>query len=297
MLSDGPYLYTPDVLISWQPIKLENDTSVYYEFGYSYVSGGPYTFDKANHAYGSFTIMSGLDASKPIYIVARAVSLPDGAVNKNIVTSVLSDEVQPTQSTAKVVTNKLGRDGDRILMQGNNAMIVTAQFDDCFYAEKHDKSWGIRVASNDVNVGSVVEVSGILNTDCNGERYVQPDGVNSLYGKAFMPVFIINRCLGGSDWNYESSTGAGQIGVTGGTGLNNIGLLVTTTGACTYVNDHTFTLNDGSGVNVTCETPSGMYADSSWRYVVVTGISSIEKIDDTYVRVIKVTSADVVLVD
>jgi hypothetical protein len=49
------------------------------------------------------------------------------------------------------------------------------------------------------------------------------------------PVSLTNKNLGGGDFFYDPGTGAGQIGVEDGVGVNNIGLLVKTCGTVTAV--------------------------------------------------------------
>jgi hypothetical protein len=61
-------------------------------------------------------------------------------------------------------------------------------------------------------------------------------------------------------------------------GPNNIGLLVTTFGKFTYVDAQTFTIDDGSGVNLKCIVPNGVILTPSWTYVAATGISSCENV-------------------
>ncbi len=65
-----------------------------------------------------------------------------------------------------------------------------------------------------------------------------------------------------------------QPGMTGGAGLNNIGLLVRLTGSYSYIGPDTFLLDDGSGRPVLCLVPSGVVLSPAWRFVTVTGISS-----------------------
>jgi hypothetical protein len=89
------------------------------------------------------------------------------------------------------------------------------------------------------------------------------------------PLVMTNKALGGGD--YEAALGFGQQGVLGGVGLNNIGLLVKTTGWVTEKDTSAspawFRIDDGSGVGVKVfgSVPSGT------PYVTVTGISSCEK--------------------
>jgi len=277
-------------MVSWTPIAYNSDPG-YYEVGYSYTSGGPYTFDPANRTEDKgweSAWVNGLDPNQPVYFVVRTVTLPHYN-NQSTLTSLNSMQVA---SEVLPQGSKLVADGTSVW---SDDVIITATFPDCCYVENEDRTWGIRVESpygGYPDPGTRAEAFGIIRTNEDGERYLEViDGY--ITGTAeIAPLGMTNRALGGGDWNYDADTGAGQIGVTGGTGLNNIGLLVRTTGACTYVNDHTFTIDDGSGVGVTCVTPPTILASPAWQQVAVTGASSIKKTDETYSRVLRVTSVN-----
>jgi len=89
-----------------------------------------------------------------------------------------------------------------------------------------------------------------------------------------------NMYLGGGDWFYDSDTGAGQKGISGGIGLNNIGALIRTWGNFTYVDETSFSIDDGSRIGVICQVPDTVTINPAWEYVVVTGISSCYKDGD-----------------
>ena len=60
-----------------------------------------------------------------------------------------------------------------------------------------------------------------------------------------------NKAVGGGNFHYSSSpVQSGQIGVEGGTGYNNIGLLVKVWGIATQTDANDFTVSDGSNVVV-----------------------------------------------
>ena len=73
----------------------------------------------------------------------------------------------------------------------------------------------------------------------------------ALAGTAPPPIYVSANALGGANWCYNSGTGAGQQGVAGGVGLNNIGLLIRTYGKVTYVDSSTdhkwFYIDYGTG--------------------------------------------------
>jgi len=121
---------------------------------------------------------------------------------------------------------------------------VTAVFDDCIYVEQPDRSSGIKVqALHSYKEGDSISVSGTIGTADNGERVV----VNPQLGAAspmtpLKPFGMANRWIGGSAF------GSLTLGVEDGVGLNNVGLLVTTTGRVLYVGDDYFYIDDGSHV-------------------------------------------------
>ena len=179
--------------------------------------------------------------------------------------------------------------------------VASAVFTDAFYFQQDGvaspaRACGIRVAwTGVVAVGKRYIVTGTMETNSDGERYIEATAVDahtSEWTIDVRPLGMPNKILGGGNLAYDPVSGAGQIGVTDGAGLNNIGLLVRTTGSCTYVNAHTFTIDDGSGVSVTCVTPSTMLANPAWQYAAVTGVSSIRKTGETYSRLLRVTKVD-----
>lgn len=193
--------------------------------------------------------------------------------------------------------SKLIADGSTVLIED---AIVTATFNDCCYVEKAERAWGVRLVDQEgvyPAPGTEGEISGTLRTSPDGERYIEIESVYDTGSGSVAPLGMPNKMLGGADWNHDPGTGEGQRGVTGGVGLNNIGLLVRTTGVCTYVDAHTFTIDDGSGVTVTCVTPPTILASTAWQQVAVTGISSIRRNGDTYERLLRVTSVDSVVSD
>lgn len=180
-----------------------------------------------------------------------------------------------------------------------NGGFVVGAFPGEFYIQqdKADKSVGIcaiRVEwSGAVTVGMRYVVVGTLKTNLDGERYILATSVTPKFASWLndvKPVFMPNKSIGGGDWKVSGT--AGQTGVTGGSGLNNIGLLVRTTGKMTILDSTTFTIDDGSGVNLRCVVPSSISLSSGWQIVAVNGISSIRKNGSTYERLLKVVSID-----
>lgn len=179
---------------------------------------------------------------------------------------------------------------------------VTESKPDYFYVETKARESGIRVerASHGLSIGDVVNITGTMRTNNNFERYIEAtDIVNVPLVEFIKPVGIVNKSVGGTDWLYNPSTGAGQRGIDGCSGLNNIGLLVSVWGKVVCKGRGWFYIDDGSGVKdgtgiigIYCELPDGVAAPTVGDFVRVTGISSCELYEDALVSVISVRSAD-----
>ena len=170
---------------------------------------------------------------------------------------------------------KLRGDGTQV---GIHAGVVTAVFGcTSFYVEAADRVAGILVktSGHDLTVGMCADVVGTMATDTtSGERYLSASYFeHEGYGSA-KPLFINPRWIGGTDWFYNSSNGAGQLGFPGATGLNNVGLLVRTAGKVTRKTASTITIKQGDVPEVTCALPSSVTADTAWDYAYVNGVVS-----------------------
>lgn len=170
---------------------------------------------------------------------------------------------------------------------------VTASFvsPSCIYVEAPDRSSGIRVnTSQTFMVGTMVDVEGIIYTDPDtSERYIVATPTYPRATRAAecpTPVGLKISDVGGGDFGY-------QAGVTGGRGVNNIGLLVKVWGKVTTTGPNWFSIVDGSGVelNVVCPTlyPPPVARDN---YYSVTGISSCEKWLGNVLRLLIVRDQD-----
>ncbi len=129
----------------------------------------------------------------------------------------------------------------------------------------------------------------------NGEQVLSNPTLNQIdTSPQPTPMGATNSSLGGGG----SSAGSnGQQGVYGGSGLNNIGLLMTTWGIYSKTGAQTFTVDDGSGAPVTCVVPSSVTLGAGWKFVAVTGISSCQVVGEQVQRLLRVrTSADIVVV-
>ncbi len=175
-----------------------------------------------------------------------------------------------------------------------------------FYIEADDRSCGIMIykSGHKATVGSRVTVFGTLGTSSSGEKWITATSITDVGSGAIQPIMLSNRDVGGSDWCYNASTGTGQKGVrqyqiidgnpTSATadapGLNNIGMLITTSGKVTYSTTGYFYIDDGSGfadnsgqigIKVLGSVPQPDPLPPGWtpvgHFVTVTGISSCFK--------------------
>jgi len=102
------------------------------------------------------------------------------------------------------------------------------------------------------------------------------------------PLAMSNRSVGGGDWLLSGTTYPVQKGITGASGLNNTGMLVTTCGKIVSFQplggcEHAglLTIDDGSTPGgISCLIPTNTVVDPSWTYVTVTGISSCQVSQD-----------------
>jgi hypothetical protein len=237
-------------------------------------------------------------ATSSSYTISSVTTADAGnydCVVTNACGSVTSNSATLTVAQAYPISEakKLG-DGTLVGLVGKP---VSAAFTGNFYLEEADRSVGIRVdkSSHGLSVGMKADVVGTLRTSSDGERYVEAINVAQSGTASVEPIMLINREIGGSDWYYNPSTGAGQKGVKGSSSLNNIGLLVATTGIVTYVGSDHFYLDDGSslsdgsgrtGIKVMAE---GLSLPSVNQTCKVVGISSCFKSGSDLYRKIRAT--------
>ncbi len=178
---------------------------------------------------------------------------------------------------------KTSADGTAIGCSG----IVTGVFDDCFYIESPDRTYGIRVQmpSSGLTLGQTANVAGTVGTLDSGERCINATQVTQTGTADMDPLCLTNKTLGGGD--FGSVAGEKQPGVSSGVGLNNIGLYVKTTGQVGEKNatEGWFMIDDGSGVGVAVY---GSIPDGN-PYVTVTGVSSCVKSGSMVGRVVLAT--------
>lgn len=182
-------------------------------------------------------------------------------------------------------------------------MCVSAAWKDSFYIESDDRSSGIRVEKpgHGLSVGQRANIVGVMHTNGDGERYIQASSAIESGSGEIEPIGMSNRLVGGIDWRYDSGTGAGQKGIYGGYGLNNIGLLVSIWGRVTasgtyprsgvtwlYLDDGSHVQDTTGTVGVYCETDSGTSPPAVGTYVRATGISGCELYAGKLVNVLRI---------
>ena len=180
-------------------------------------------------------------------------------------------------------------DGTSVILTGKIVTATPAEFSQTMYVEETDRSSGIKVnlgaTPTDAIIGSLVTVSGTIQK-LDGVRVITNPTVTVTGSDTAHPLMLINKSVGGSEFNSYTP------GVTGGTGLNNISLLICACGEVSYVGVDYFYLDDGcalqdgsgqTGVKVSCP---GLALPGLHQHAVVTGISSVEMAGSTARRLI-----------
>lgn len=210
-----------------------------------------------------------------------------------------ADELWPLLSCAKT-----GDDGTSVSLSGS---VVTASFSDFLYLESPDRTSGVRVnaTAHGLELGARADVSGSLQTSPDGERFIAATSVSRIGTGCVAPLIIGNAVLGGGRFgNQDPAWGWRLLPDLDGksvrrwaelSGLNNIGLLICTTGKVTPVDDSTLTVDDGAGNNIECALPAGVPFDGSWNYVRVTGVCSCRRVGGQLLPRILVRSASDIL--
>ena len=164
--------------------------------------------------------------------------------------------------------------------------IVTAVFPGEFYVESPDRSAGIKVVSVvSVQEQDKVYVAGFVSSDST-ERIVADASVTVTGSGTIEPLFLTNSALGGSGDSVVP-------GASGAVGLNNVGLLIRTSGRIILVGTDYIYIDDGSkvdaasgqiGVKVSVSAPHTFQVAS---YALVTGISALETDGPEFRRLIR----------
>lgn len=185
-----------------------------------------------------------------------------------------------TQETNDVLLEELlgpgWRADARVMPDGATAnlqhRVVSAVFGGVVYVEEPDRTWGVAVTgAGSVSEGDMISVLGPMLT-VGGERLISAHEIVLESHGHPVPEPLGMRCrdLGGGP------VGLYTRGVTGATGLYNVGLLVRIVGRVAAVGAGCFTISDGSGVSVKCVVTTGVALPEPDAYVAVTGVSSCE---------------------
>ena len=210
-----------------------------------------------------------------------------------------------TDEAVPIGDAKLKEDGAMICTKG----IITAVFSDRFYIETPQRISGLCVYGFDPKLkqGVSVQILGILSTNQKGERSLT--STNIVYGgfDNIRPLGLANKAIGGADLNYNVETGAGQKGISGIEGLNNIGLLVRTWGVVTaagsiprgpvwfYLDDGS-SVQDGTGIKGIYVESANIPVPSIGSCLQVTGISSCEYYNSKLVNILLPRSEDDIII-
>ena len=124
----------------------------------------------------------------------------------------------------------------------------------CVYMESKDRSSGIRFCGLMLNLGIEYGFAGKIETDpITGERQLtyEPAPMCGIATEMPKPLYMPNCRVGGGDFAFNASAHRGQPGVHGGSGLNNVGLLIKTSGKVMATNSSLsyFYIDDGSRCN------------------------------------------------
>lgn len=185
-------------------------------------------------------------------------------------TSFVTLEEQAVQAIDKVSDAKQLPAGSLIALSGK---LVSGLFTGFFYVQEPDRTSGLKVLSSiKPTVGSSVDVVGTISV-VDGERQLNASSVSSAYtsysDSSLKPLGIRGDLLGGA------SIGNQVPGITGGRGLNNIGLLCTTWGKVSSTVSDGFYIEPRQAVSVKVFSGS-LTKPSVGQYIVITGISTVE---------------------
>lgn len=210
------------------------------------LNANPLFIDSANNNFRlqptSPAINAGLNSAVPAGITR------DFAGSTRIVGSAVDMGAFELLQVSSIVESKQAADGASASLNG---VVVSRVFGNTFYVQNPDRSSGIRVVASQpfaYGRGAVVSVNGIVKTTAAGERIIELVSSSLLDDDSVEPLKMAGKNLGGADFFYDAEAGTGQKGVPGGSGLNNVGLLVGAWGRVTHAGSGFFYLDDGSGL-------------------------------------------------
>jgi len=237
---------------------------------------------------------SGLMAGTTYFYTIRSV---DFAGNES--TNTDQHAGSPSQLGPSTIALLKGMpDGTVVNLTGKVVSVGRDKFANTVYIQDLDRTSGIKVygstIGSDVVKGAVVNVTGTLSTS-NGERLIiSPTTTVVGTGWDVIPMALTSRDLGGG--------GLGEYipGITGASGLHNIGLLVSIFGRVGYRDSSMFYVDDGSGLDDGTGRGAGVQvllsglasgntitAPAQNSFVKVTGISTCRLSGGKIIRVLR----------
>lgn len=189
-------------------------------------------------------------------------------------------------------------DGQAVVLSGVVVSRVWSTDPWVCYVQDADRASGIRVEGTGAApiAGAAITVTGVLGS-IGPERKVIASGfeVNGNPGEPD-PLGLNIGTLGGGSGTYDPGPPAtGQMGVTDGAGINNVGLLVRLCGKVTRSEDGEafFYLDDGSGTSDATATgvrciAEGLDKPDVGSQVIVTGASGVMEVGSKVVRCLRV---------
>jgi len=233
---------------------------------------------------------------------------------------VTATSTPPAFTSQSIVGAKQAAQWERVALSN---VLVSATHPDYFWVQNDDRTCGIKIyyPQHNMNDGWRCNISGVVRVGRDTEKYIYAASVSRVgtTTETVRPLGLRNGTVGGGDWNYDATTGAGQKGAPVGVGVSNIGLLVTTWGRVTGMVEEEDTpgnyvfmyIDDGSGLydgnlagpgytpalGVRVVLPKNFTGDHVGRFARVTGVSSLDRLDsvsDTVVRAIRRPGIDII---
>ena len=151
--------------------------------------------------------------------------------------------------------------------------VIVGSFEDYFYVEDVDRTSGIGVMSDQMPpLDSAVMVHGVMHTQWE-ERFIVPTSIEVLgQTDPIEPLGTSLKSIGGGDFGTPP---LGQKGIVGAYGLNNIGLLMRSTGVVQAVTATLFTMTVEGDYKTYVIPPPGAQFPAVDDFCVVTGVSAV----------------------
>lgn len=192
---------------------------------------------------------------------------------------------------------KLLQDGQICQISGLVASSAGGEIGNRIYVQDQARSSGIQLYLPGevpaVTRGMLLDIQGQMTTIDEERAVLDPFLVEMAVVGEPKALFTRTDNLGGGDLlrSIEPKSVA-QRGVENGVGLNNIGLLMRSSGIVTSIGGAHFHMDDGSGQTVKVSIPDGADPPAEGSYVGVTGISSCDPDGSTLIRLLRVRDGD-----